>query len=132
MSDEIRAVSLDIPGASDTVWHPALLSKLFAYDIQGQLHPWLTDFLYSRSQRVTLNRMLSSLFTVKAGVPKSSVLSLVLFLSSSIISLTLENPLYLFADDSTLSRDIPHPSGSWAAASSLSSDLDRITSWSNT
>ena len=26
------------------VWHSALLSKLFAYGIQGQLHTWRTDF----------------------------------------------------------------------------------------
>ena len=52
---EIKAVSLDISRAFDMVWHPALLSKLAAYGIQGQLHSWITDFLHSRSQRVTLN-----------------------------------------------------------------------------
>ena len=41
------------------------------------------------------------------------------------ISLTMENPLYLFADDSTLCHDIPHPSDRQAAASSLSSDLKK-------
>ena len=35
---EIRAVSLDISRAFDAVWHPALLSKLFADGIQNQLH----------------------------------------------------------------------------------------------
>ena len=44
---------------------------------------------------------------------------------SSTISLTFENPLQLFADDSTLCRDIPHPSYRQAAASSPSSDLDK-------
>ena len=48
------------------------------------------------------------------------------------ISLTLENPLYLFADESTLYHDIPHPSEKQDAASSLSSDLDKIISCSNT
>ena len=48
-------------------------------------------------------------------------------------SLTLENTLYLFADDPTLCCDIPHPSDTQAAASSLSSDLEKkITRWSNT
>jgi len=41
------------------------------------------------------------------------------------ISLTLENLLYLFADDSTLCRDINHPSGRQAAASALSSGLGK-------
>ena len=41
--------------------------------------------------------------------------------------------LYLSPDDSTLCRDILHPSGRQAAvSSSLSSDLDKFTSWSNT
>ena len=49
------------------------------------------------------------------------------------IALTLENPLYLFADDSTFGCDVLHPSGRQAAASSLSSDIEKkITSWSNT
>ena len=41
------------------------------------------------------------------------------------ISLTLKNPLYLFAGDSTLCRDIPHPSDKQAATSSLSLDLEK-------
>ena len=46
--NEIRAISLDIYQAVDTVWHTALLSKLSAYGIQGQLHSWITDFLHYR------------------------------------------------------------------------------------
>ena len=34
---EIRAISC----AFDTVWHPALLTKLSSYGIQGHLHSWL-------------------------------------------------------------------------------------------
>ena len=48
------------------------------------------------------------------------------------ISLTLENPLYLFVDDSILCRTICHPSDWQAAAPSLFADLGRITNWSNT
>ena len=69
---EFRAVALDIPCAFDTVWHPALLSKLSADGIQGQLHAWLTDLLFSRSQCVALYRILSSLLPVKAGVPQGT------------------------------------------------------------
>ena len=43
------SLSLDISTAFDAVWHPTLLPKLSAYGIQGQLHTWLPDFLYSRS-----------------------------------------------------------------------------------
>ena len=72
ISYEIRAVSLKISRAFDTVWHPVLLSKLSAYGIQSQLHSWITDFLHSHSQRVALNRTLSSPLPIKVGVPQGS------------------------------------------------------------
>ena len=126
---EIMAVSLDMSCAFDTVWHLALLSKLAAFGIQGQLHTLLTDYLYSHGQRVTLNGILSSPLPIKDGVPQSSVLSLVLFLIIlNDLSDSLENPSYLFADDSTLCHNIHHLSERQAAASFLSFDLDKIKS----
>ena len=117
---------LPVSHAFGAVKHPALLSKLSAYDIQGQLHTWLSDFLHSRSQRVAFNGILSSLLPVKAGVLQRSVLGPVLFLIFiNDLSHSLENPLYLFSDDSTLCCDIPHPSNRQVAASSLASDLEK-------
>ena len=130
---EIRAISQDISRAFDTVWHPALLTKLPSYGIQGHLHSWLADFLSCHSQRVALNGVLSSSFPIQAGVPQGSVLGPVHFLVIfNDLSDSLENPLYLFADDSTLCRNICHPSDRQTAASSLTADLDKITNWSNT
>ena len=75
---------------------------------------------------------LSSPLPVQAGVPQGSVLGPVLFLVFiNDLSDSLENPLYLFADDSTLCHTIWHPSDRQAATSSLSADLDKITNWSN-
>ena len=115
---EIRAISLDIPHAFDMVWHPALLTKLPSYGIQGHLHSWLTDFLSCRSQCVALNGFLSSPLPVQAGVPQGSVLGpdhFIVFIND--LSNSLENPLYLFADESTLCRTIGCPSDRHAAAS---------------
>ena len=131
---EIRAISRDISRAFDSVWHPTRLTKLSSHGTQGHLHSWLADFLSCHSQRVALNGVLSSPLPVQAGVPQDSVLGPVFFSLVFIndLSDSLENPLYLFADDSTLCRTISHPSDRQAAASSLTADLGNITNWSNT
>ena len=121
-----QAISLNILRAFDMIWHPALLTKLSSEGIQGHLHSWLADFLSCRSQRVALNGVLTPPLPVHAGVPQGSVLHPVLFLVFiNDLSDSLENPLYLFADDSTLCRTICHPSDWQAAASSLSADLEK-------
>ena len=99
----------------------------------GNLHSWLADFLSCRSQRVALNGVFSSPLPVQVGVPQGSVLGPVLFLVFiNDLSKSLENPLYLFDDNSTLCHTISYPSDQQAAAPLISADLDEITSWSNT
>ena len=71
---------LDLSRGLDTVWNPALLSKLSADGIQGQLHSCIADLLPSCSQRVALNGTLSSPLCVKAGVPQGSILGPMLFI----------------------------------------------------
>ena len=79
------------------------------------------------------NGVLSSPLPVQAGVPQCSILSPVLFMVFiNHLSDSLEHPLYLFADYSTLCRTKCHPSDWQAAASSLSVDFGKITNWSNT
>uniref|UniRef100_A0A8C4PZN4 Reverse transcriptase domain-containing protein n=1 Tax=Eptatretus burgeri TaxID=7764 RepID=A0A8C4PZN4_EPTBU len=65
---EITAISLDISCAFDTVWHPALLTKLSSYGVQGHHHSWLTGFLSCCSHRVTHDGVPSSPLPVQAGV----------------------------------------------------------------
>ena len=78
------------------------------------------------SQRVALTGILSSPLPVQAGVPQDSSLGPVLFLVFiNDLSDSLEHPLYIFADDSTLCHTICQPSDQQAAASSLSADLDK-------
>ena len=81
---------------------------------------------------MALNGILSSPTPVQAGVPQGRVLDPMLFLVFIDPSDSLENPLYLFAGESTLCRTISHPSDRQATGSSFSADLNKITSWSNT
>ena len=82
---------------------------------------------------VALNGVLSAPLPVQAGVPQGSVLGPLLFLVFiNDLSDSLENPLYFFADESTLCHTICLPSDWQAAASTLSTDLGNITNWSNT
>ena len=66
MSDMRLGPSLEISRAFVTDRHPALLSKLSAYGIQCQLYKWLADFLYSHSEHLALNGILSSPLRAKA------------------------------------------------------------------
>ena len=65
---EIRTISLDLYSIElSRHWHPTVLPKVSAYGIHSQIY--FADFLYSRSQRVALNGILSSPLPVKARVP---------------------------------------------------------------
>ena len=60
---------------------------------------------------MALNGTLSFPLPIKGEVPQSNVLCPVLFLVFiNDLSDSLENLLYLFADDATFCRDVPHPS----------------------
>ena len=100
---EITAISFDMLQTFHMVWHTALLTELSSYVIQGNLHSWLANFLSCRCQHVALKGILSFPLPVQDGVPQGSVLGPVLFLILiNDLSDSLENPLHLFADDSTL------------------------------
>ena len=71
------------------------------------------------------------LLSVKAGVPQGNVIGHKLFVIF-INDLTDSGKSSISADDSTLCHDISHPSDRRAEVSPLSSDLDKITNWSNT
>ena len=98
-------------------YNPTLLSKLsHANGIQGQPHTWLPDILYSRNQRVALNRNLSPPLSVMAEVPRYSVLESVLFLIFiNDLSHSLENPFInlLMTPSFAVTSLILHIGGLW-------------------
>jgi hypothetical protein len=64
------AVFCDISKALDRLWHKGLIEKLKSYGINGKLLKWLKDYISERKQQVLLNNSISSLGTLKAGVPQ--------------------------------------------------------------
>ena len=129
---EVRAVALDISKAFDRVWHKGLLHKLATFGISGPLLAWLKSFLSGRTQRVVVNGTGSSFLPIRAGVPQGSVLAPLLFLVFiNDLFECVQNPLDVFADDSTLWTLIRDSSvaSRLAAANSLSADLAEIEKW---
>ena len=76
------AVFCDISKAFDGLWHKlkGLIEKLKSYGINGKLLQWLKDYISERKQ-VLLNNSISTLGTLKEGVPQGLVLGPLLFLS---------------------------------------------------
>ena len=68
---------------------------------------WLKEFLLGRSQRVRVDGQLSEEVRVTSGVPRGSVLGLLLFLAYvNDIWRNIESNMRLFADDCIIYRKI--------------------------
>ena len=124
---EVRAIFCDISKAFDRVWHKGLLFKLQSVGISGSLLQWFTDYLYNRKQRVVIPGVSSNWSSVEAGVPKGSILGLLLFLLyiNDIVE-NINSSIRLFADDTTLYIIVANP---LHAANQLNSDLSKIHQW---
>jgi hypothetical protein len=68
------AVFCDIFKAFDRLWHKGLIEKLKSYGINGKILQWLKDYISERKQQALLNNSISTLGTLKAGVPQGSFL----------------------------------------------------------
>jgi hypothetical protein len=112
-SGESQVIALDISKAFDRVWHKGLLCKLRAVGLHGSLILWIENFLFCRRIQVVVDGATSAPHSLNAGVPQGSVLSPTLFLIfiDDLLSSTL-NPIYSYADDSSLSSSYHLPSSS--------------------
>jgi hypothetical protein len=73
-------LSLDISGAFPTVNHTRLVATIRKLGFLSWLQHWVQSFLKERVSTLVINRVESSGFSIKAGLPQGSPLSPILFL----------------------------------------------------
>ena len=122
--------TVDFSRAFDSVWHPALFSKLLALGLPPCFVRWTQSFLSDRRSRVSFGDTVSRSFRLRFGVPQGSVLGPVLFLLfindlPSVLPPSVRCSLY--ADDLALWASSPSVP---LATSALQLALDRLSLWS--
>ena len=120
-------VFCDVSKAFDRVWHRGLLLKLEMYGIQGELLDWFSSYISNRNQSVFVNGALSKPRTLKAGVPRGSVLGPFLFIVYvNEVADKLNCITRLFADDTSLGDFSKEKQ---LVEKSLNENLASLSSW---
>ena len=93
-------IFLDLRKAFDCVNHSVLLNKLFTYGVRGGAYKLVESYLSNRSQYSEVNNNVSTIKTIKTGVPQGSILGPLLFNAfiNDIVSLK-DVEVALYADD---------------------------------
>ena len=94
---------IDFRKAFDLVDSKLLLLKLFHYGFDNSALNLIANYFTDRFQGVKFNRKLSSLMSIKLGVPQGSVLGPLFFLLMiNDLAFIMELACKMFADDTTL------------------------------
>ena len=97
------AIFLDIQKAYDSTWHSGLFYKLQVFNFPLALQNIIRSFLFSRTFRVSEDRVLSSSRRIHAGVPQGAVLSPLLYaIYTADIPRFPQSHLAVYADDVAL------------------------------
>ena len=121
-------VTLDFSKAFDTIQHPILLKKLFAYGIRGNILKLIESYLANRQQFVTINNSNSTQKAITCGVPQGSILGPLFFLLciSDLPNVSEKLFAILFADDTSVFLD-----GKDLAeiTNTINAELAKLTVW---
>lgn len=98
------AVFLDLKKAFDTVNHPFLISKLYSYGVKRNAYELLSSYLDNRTQKYTVDGVLSKSCTLTCGIPQGTILGPLLFLLyiNVLPNCLLNSQLRMYADDTHL------------------------------
>ena len=119
-------LSIDLQAAFDTVWHDALLHKMFILDFPIYIIKLTKSYLDDRFFRVKIGNSFSSTRSVQTGVPQGGVLSPILFnIFVSDMPMCDDVSLAQFADDTLLTTSSYRTSAVIKKLSSFGSSLSR-------
>ena len=129
-------ILLDLSAAFDTVDHQILLNRLRTeFGVSGKVLDWFASYLSNRSQKVTVDGVLSDRFGIDFGVPQGSCLGPLLFVIYSsklfnIVSRHLPN-VHAYADDTQLYLAFKpgNYANETAAVSSIQSCIRDLQNW---
>jgi len=126
----VDVVLFDFSKAFDRVPHTLLINRLVQVGVGGKLLALMKNFLFYRTQSVSVNSSSSQPTSVTSGVIQGSVLGPSLFnIYISSISSCIRNAYHkLYADDLKLMMPISSPT----SCDALQDDLDRLERWSLT
>ena len=105
-NEHSAAITIDLSKAFDSINHDFLLAKLSAYGVTEGALQLLRSYLTDRKQHVKIDGSLSDWQTMKSGVPRGSILGLLLFniYMNDANLLNISCSLRFYADDTKVCR----------------------------
>ena len=119
---------IDLRKAFDTVSHPILIKKLYAYGIRGNVLELCTSYLKNRTQFVVYDGVKSYTKSIDCGVPQGSILGPLFFIVFMNDIFHASQSLFniLYADDTSIflyGRDLDK------LIRELNAELVLVTEW---